>query len=97
MIPGPDVPREKRGRLADIRRHLGLLFVLVILLLNWPLLTIPFSRGLIASFVYLFALWGVLILILAYAARRIASLESTRADVEKRGKPASGGAAGDRR
>lgn len=86
MEPGRDVPREKRGRLADIRRHLGLLFVLVILLLNWPLLTIPFSAGLFAGFVYLFVLWAVVIVILAYAARRIASLESRQASPEARGK-----------
>lgn len=86
-----DVPREKRGRLADIRRHLGLLFVLVVLLLNWPLLTIPFSRGILAGFLYLFLLWGALIVLLAYAARRIASIESR--DAGERGEGKGGGRA----
>lgn len=71
MDAGRDRGTERHGRLADIRRYLGLLFVLVILLLNWPLLTIPFSKGLHAAFVYLFGLWGLLILVLFLAARWI--------------------------
>ncbi|HEY5995511.1 MAG TPA: hypothetical protein VIU29_00755 [Candidatus Deferrimicrobiaceae bacterium] len=48
-----------------------LLFVLVILLLNWPLLSIPFSMGIAGAYAYLFALWAVVILVLFLAARRI--------------------------
>lgn len=48
-----------------------LLFVLVVLLLNWPLLSIPFSMGLGAAYVYLFALWAAVIAVLFLAARRI--------------------------
>lgn len=50
-----------------------MLFVLVVLLLNWPLLTIPFSLGIYAGVVYLFALWAIVIVILFVAARRIAA------------------------
>lgn len=50
-----------------------LLFVLVVLLLNWPLLSIPFSMGLGAAYIYLFVLWAAVILVLFLAARRIAA------------------------
>lgn len=72
-IGAQDRPRERRSRLSDIWRHVGLLFVLALLLFNWPILTVPFSGGLIAAFAWLLGLWLLFILLLYLAARGLAS------------------------
>jgi len=69
---------EKTGRFTDRRRHLTLLFVLVFLLFDWPLLTIPFKHGMAAAFVYLFFFWSLLVLVLFFAARHIAARAETK-------------------
>jgi FtsH-binding integral membrane protein len=66
-------PKERRSRLPDVWRHVGLLFVLAILLFNWPILTVPFSRGLMTAYAWLMAVWVLFIVLLFAAARELSS------------------------
>ena len=73
MVAKEERNMDSATRLGDIRRHLVLLFVLVLLLFDWPLVTIPFSEGLMAAFFYLFAVWAALIVVLFVASHRLAA------------------------
>jgi phosphoglycerol transferase MdoB-like AlkP superfamily enzyme len=64
-----DNPLERRSRLPDVWRHVGLLFILALLVFNWPILTVPFSQGLFTAFLWLVGLW-LLFIVLLYAAAR---------------------------
>lgn len=73
MRESPDRQRERRSRLPDVWRHVGLLFVLALLVFNWPILTVPFSRGLLPAFAWLYAHWILFIVLLYLAARWLSS------------------------
>lgn len=68
-----DRPRERRSRRVAAWRHVGLLFVLALLVFNWPLLTVPFAGGVLAAFAWLFGLWALFIVLLFAAARSLSS------------------------
>lgn len=45
------------------------LLVLVFLVINWPILSICVTRGILFLFLYLVAIWTLLIMILVYISR----------------------------
>ncbi len=73
MNDAPERSSERRSRLPEMWRHVGLLFVLAILLFNWPILTVPFSAGLLAAFAWLLSLWVLFVVLLFLAARWLGS------------------------